>query len=174
MHAIVISDIHGIKTNLPKIRNRYHELKCQKLIVLGDLYWGDYEEEYDQEYVRGFLESFKNNLMCLKGNCDFLVNISKEPFAIEDDQVVNIEDNIFITHGHTYNDKNWLLKESILIFGHYHVPFIKRIESNLFINPGSISKPRSNTLPSYLFINNNEFTIFDINDKIIFNVKYEA
>ena len=48
MRAIVISDIHGIKTNLSKIRNRYHELKCQKLIVLGDLYWGDYEEEYDQ------------------------------------------------------------------------------------------------------------------------------
>ena len=38
MKVLVISDIHGIKTNLPLIKDRFIELKCELLIVLGDLY----------------------------------------------------------------------------------------------------------------------------------------
>lgn len=171
MRALVISDVHGIKTNLEKIRSRYIQLKCDKLIVLGDLYWGNSEGDYNPQYVRKFLESFKDNLICIRGNCDFRVNPEEEPYLIEKDNVINIENNIYITHGHIYNERNWLIKNSILIFGHYHVPFIEKVGSNIFINPGSISKPRSESLPSYLFINGNEFTIFDVNDSIISTLK---
>ncbi len=171
MRALVISDVHGVKTNLEKIRNRYIELKCEKLIVLGDLYWGNSEADYDPKYIRKFLESFKDNLICIKGNCDFRVSPVEEPFPIKTDNVVNIEDNIYITHGHIYNELNWMIENSILIFGHYHVPFIEEIGSNVYINPGSISKPRSETLPSFLLINGHEFTIFDVNDSILYTKK---
>lgn len=171
MRALVISDVHGIKTNLEKVRNRYIQLKCDKLIVLGDLYWGNQEADYEPQYVRKFLESFKDNLICIKGNCDFRVNPTEEQYKIETDNVINLEKNIYITHGHMYNDKNWTLENSILIFGHYHIPFIKKIGSNIFINPGSISKPRGENLPSYLFINGCEFTIFDANDSVIASIK---
>ena len=174
MRALVISDVHGIKTNLEKIRNRYIQLKCDKLIVLGDLYWGNSQSDYDPKYVRKFLESFKDNLVCLRGNCDFQVNPDEEQYPIEKENVINLDKNIYITHGHIYNEKNWIIENRILIFGHYHVPFIEEFGSNVFINPGSISKPRSENLPSYLLINGHEFTIFDVNDSVISTIKVQS
>lgn len=173
MKALVISDVHGIKTNLEKIKTRYIQLKCNKLIVLGDIYWGNSEGDYEPIYIRKFLESFKEHLICIRGNCDFRINPEEEPYPIEKDNIVNLENNIYITHGHLYNEKNWMLENSVLIFGHYHMPFIEQIGSNTFINPGSISKPRSENLPSYLLIDGNEFTIFDINDRILYSIKLE-
>lgn len=171
MKALVISDIHGIKTNLEKIKNRYIELNCQKLIVLGDLYFGNDYSNYDPKYVQNFLKSFSKDLICIKGNCDFKVNSKEEPFPIEKDNIVNIAGNIYITHGDIYNETNWLVKNSILIFGHYHIPFIKKIDNNIYINPGSISIPKSKNLPSYLFINDNEYIIYDVNDSTIAELK---
>ena len=74
MKFIVISDIHGIKTNLPKIKERFKKLECDKLIVLGDLFYigprNQMIEGYDIEYVKNFLNSFKDKIICIKGNCD--------------------------------------------------------------------------------------------------------
>ena len=36
-----ISDIHGIKTNLKLIKKKYDKFECEKLVVLGDLYYHD-------------------------------------------------------------------------------------------------------------------------------------
>ena len=62
---------------------------------------------------------------------------------------------------------NWNKENSTLILGHYHIPFIKNIETNTFINPGSISLPKDNHDPSYLFYDEKEFIIYDINDNVI-------
>ena len=66
MRIMFISDIHGTKTNLELIKNRYEELKCEKLVVLGDLYYigprNKMNEGYDIKYVQEFLSSFKDNL----------------------------------------------------------------------------------------------------------------
>ena len=56
---------------------------------------------------------------------------------------------------------------SVLIYGHLHIPFIKKIETNLYINPGSISLPKEDNPPSYLFYDEEQFIIYDINDNII-------
>ena len=62
MNLLFISDIHGIKTNLSKIKERFDELKCEKLIVLGDLFYigprNNMIEGYDIDYVKNFLNSF--------------------------------------------------------------------------------------------------------------------
>ena len=74
MKILFISDIHGIKTNLPKIKEKFETLNCDKLVVLGDLYYigprNKMIEGYDIDYVKEFLESFKDKLICIKGNCD--------------------------------------------------------------------------------------------------------
>ena len=55
MKIMFISDIHGIKNNLDKIRKKYHELSCDKLVVLGDLYYigprNKIHNDYDIQYV---------------------------------------------------------------------------------------------------------------------------
>lgn len=168
-----ISDIHGIKTNLEKIKNRYQELGCEKLIVLGDLYYigprNKMEEEYDIQAVQQFLETFKNDIICIKGNCDSEVDcmVSNFPIVNELGLISTIKHDIYLTHGHIYNQSNWLKTNSILVYGHFHVPFIKKIETNYYINPGSISLPKENNKPSYLVYDEKKFTIYDIEDNIL-------
>lgn len=173
MKIMFISDIHGIKNNLDKIRKKYHELSCDKLVVLGDLYYigprNKIHNDYDIQYVKSFLESFKDDLICMRGNCDSDVDIMVSDFPIVSElSYISVDNNdIYLTHGHIYNENNWNKKKSILIYGHLHIPFIKEHNNNLFINPGSISLPKENNNPTYLIYDNNTFTIYDINDKKI-------
>lgn len=173
MKIMFISDIHGIKTNLPKIKQKFNELQCNKLVVLGDLYYNDsirkLNDCYDNNYVKKFLESFKDNLVCIKGNCDSLDNVRTSDFPIikELGLIRTINNDIYLTHGHIYNESNWPKENSILVYGHLHIPFIKQIETNLYLNPGSISLPRQNNNPTYLIYDEDKFVIYDIYDNII-------
>lgn len=177
MKLLFISDVHGIKTNLPKIKKRFEELNCDKLVVLGDLYYTSPRnkmiEEYDMDFVKDFLESFKDKLICIKGNCDseFDIMISKFPIINDLGLIKTINEDLYITHGHIYNESNWQKSNSILIYGHLHTPFIKEIETNIYINPGSISLPRTTIGPTYLVYDEENFIIYDMNDTIISSKK---
>ena len=173
MNLLFISDIHGIKTNLPKIKEKFNELKSDKLIVLGDLFYigprNNMIEGYDIDYVKSFLNSFKDKIICIQGNCDSVVDKMVCDFPIISDLgvVSTIKEDLYLTHGHIYNESNWNKTNSTLIFGHLHKPFIHEIESNIYINPGSISLPKDEHKPSYLFYNEKEFIIYDIDDNVI-------
>ena len=173
MKILFISDIHGIKTNLPKIRERFNQLECDKLVVLGDLYYigprNTMIDGYDINYVKEFLGSFKEKLICIKGNCDSEVDkmVSKFPIVSELGLISTINEDLYLTHGHIYNESNWTKTASYLIYGHLHIPFIKEIETNTYINPGSISLPKSDIGPTYLYYNEEEFIIYDMNDNIV-------
>ncbi len=173
MKWLFISDIHGRKTNLPKIQEKMASLQCDKLIVLGDLYYmgprNEIEEDYDISYVRDFLESYKDKLICMRGNCDSDVDIEISNFPIMNDLSMISFNNLdlYLTHGNIYNENNWEKENSILIYGHYHVPFIREKNGMIFINPGSISLPRENNNPSYLVFDGKEFIIYDIYDNVI-------
>ena len=171
MRLMFISDIHGIKTNLPKIKERFEKLNCDKLVVLGDLYYigprNKMIEGYDIKYVQEFLSSFKDKLICVRGNCDSEVDIMVSDFPIVNELSLISTINIYLTHGHIYNENNWSKTNSTLIYGHLHIPFINKIETNLYINPGSISLPKEDNPPSYLYYDENKFIIYDINDNIL-------
>ena len=97
MRIMFISDIHGTKTNLELIKNRYEELKCEKLVVLGDLYYigprNKMNEGYDIKYVQEFLSSFKDNLICIRGNCDSDVDVMVSDFPIVNELgLISLED----------------------------------------------------------------------------------
>lgn len=173
MKIMFISDIHGIKTNLELIKNKFNELNCDKLVVLGDLYYigprNKMIEGYDIEYVRNFLSSFKDKLICIRGNCDSEVDLAVSDFPIisELGLISTTNEDIYLTHGHIYNESNWEKTNSILVYGHLHIPFIKQIETNIYINPGSISLPKENNTPSYLIYDEEKFTIYDIKNNVI-------
>ena len=173
MKLMFISDIHGIKTNLEKVKEKFKELNCDKLVVLGDLYYigprNKMIEGYDIKAVESFLESMKDKLICMRGNCDSEVDLMISNFPIMNDLSLIMTENhdLYITHGHIYNESNWMKENSILIYGHFHIPFIKKIETNYYINPGSISLPKEGYKPSYLIYDENKITIYDIDDNII-------
>jgi len=173
MKIMFISDIHGIKKNLNKIKEKFIENNCDKLVVLGDLYYigprNNISNDYDINYVREFLSSFKDKLICIRGNCDSEVDIEVSDFPIINELsfISTEKEDIYLTHGHIYNESNWDKTNSILVYGHFHKPFIKQYETNIYINPGSISLPRGEYPESYLIYDENEFVIYDINDNII-------
>ena len=86
MKYMIISDIHGMTTNLPVIKDKLDD--CDKLIVLGDLYYPEFRNRlspyYDPEYIKAFLITEKEKLICLKGNCDRIKNITDNAFPMED------------------------------------------------------------------------------------------
>ncbi len=173
MKIMIISDIHGIKTNLDKIKDKYIDLTCDKLVILGDLYYigprNNIVDDYDIEYVKNWINSFKENILCVKGNCDSNVDIKVTEIPIIDElgMIMTENNDIYFTHGHIYNKDNWKYANSILVSGHTHIAEIEKIESNIYANPGSISLPRSNELASYLIYDEENIIIYDINDKII-------
>lgn len=173
MKLMFISDIHGIKTNLRKVQEKFNSLNCDKLVVLGDLYYigprNKMIDDYDIKAVFEFLESMKDKLVCVKGNCDSEVDtmVSNFPIVRELSLIMTENHDIYITHGHIYNDTNWYKDHSILVYGHFHVPMIKKVETNYYLNPGSISLPKNGYLPSYLILDEEKATIYDIEDNVI-------
>jgi len=109
MKLLFISDIHGIKTNLEKIKESFQKLDCDKLVVLGDLFYigpkNKMHEDYDIDYVKNFLNSFKNKIICIKGNCDSEVDglVCEFPIVSELGIISTINEDIYLTHGHIYN-----------------------------------------------------------------------
>ncbi len=171
MRIIFISDIHGIAKNLDYIKKRFYEFNCERIVVLGDLFYG-YSNLVNDNYsdVLDFLNQFKDKIICMKGNCDTNNDLEKCNFIVHEGLFKTKIDNhdFYFNHGNLYNYNNLgEISDGILIYGHEHKPYIRKKNNVLCINPGSISLPRGNFNESYLFYDNGKFVIYDINDNVI-------
>ena len=180
MKVLFLSDIHGIYENLEHIEKVIKKEKIEKMVVLGDLYYGGPtyfdSKQINSLFVHDFLTKYSDILICMKGNCDSDVDIKASDFPIcRDLSMIHTDDiDIYLTHGNEYNkEKNKKFnKKGVLVYGHEHIPYIEKIKDMIYINVGSISLPRGDNLPSYLVFNDKEFIIYDILDNIIseFNI----
>ena len=172
MKCIFLSDIHGIKTYLPLIQQRIEEKHIDKIIVLGDLFYigprNKMKEGYDIQYVLNFLNQYEDKIICIQGNCDSEIDhvVCQFPIIKDLGLLIDGKNEIYLTHGHIYNEDNWPYQNRILVYGHYHTPFIKEKNNNLFINPGSISLPKEGK-PTYMIYDDATFTIYDIDNQVI-------
>ena len=173
MKILFLSDIHGINKNLNYIKKLDETKNFDKVVVLGDLYYGGLNYTLDEEVsgisVKDFLMSLNDKLICLKGNCDAEVDIKVSDFPISELSLIHTDGiDIYCTHGNIYNIDNdkKLNRKGVLIYGHTHVPFIKRKNDMIFINTGSISLPRNGSSPSYTIYENKVFTIYDVSNNI--------
>lgn len=178
MKILFISDIHGITKNLNIIEDKIKKERIDKLVCLGDLYYPgpSYDNKYiiESNKVKEFLTKYQEILICMKGNCDSSVDIKASDFPICDGvSLIYVDDlNIYITHGNEYSfekDRKFN-KNGILIYGHEHVPYIKRKNGMIFINVGSISLPK-NEIETYAIYDNKKFIIYDINNNIIESIE---
>ena len=65
---MIISDIHGGIDELNKVLEFYIQEKCNKLIILGDLF--NYGIDFNRENIINRLNSMKQNIIYVRGNCD--------------------------------------------------------------------------------------------------------
>ncbi len=173
MKVLVISDIHGSSYYARKIEEIVEKENPEKIVLLGDLYYHGPRNELSQEYspmeVAKILNSLKDKLMVVRGNCDAEVDEMISEFKFEDHILTNINGkNIYFTHGHKYNIENIPYEDfDILIYGHIHQGFIQEKEGYLFANPGSISLPKGGTEHSYLILEENQITLKDVAGRIL-------
>lgn len=178
MKILFISDIHGVSDNLGYIDSVIIRENIDKLVVLGDLYYSGFgyngKFETNGSLVKDFLTRYKDILICMRGNCDSDVDVKVSDFPICNNLSMIFIDgvNIYITHGNEYNSKkNTKIDNSVLVYGHEHVPYIEKRNDMTYICVGSISLPRNNSNPSYMIYENRIFTIYDIYGNLVSTVK---
>lgn len=167
MKLLFASDIHGSAYYAELLKETYLREKADKLILLGDLLYhgprNDLPREYAPKRVIQILNSLKDNIICVRGNCDTEVDQMVLDFPIMADYAVIYADNkeIFLTHGHKLNPDNPppFKNGAYLMNGHTHIASIKDMDGFIYLNPGSVSIPKENTGHSYMIYENGEFTL---------------
>ena len=148
MKLMIASDIHGSAYYCRKMLEAYDREKADKLLLLGDiLYHGprnDLPKEYAPKEVIAMLNARKQEILCVRGNCDTEVDQMVLEFPILADYCfLNLNgQNIYATHGHVWNPgKLPMLKAGdILLNGHTHIPACEKIhteadQSVMYMNP---------------------------------------
>ena len=178
MKFMIASDIHGDAECLSLLLERYKNSGAKKLILLGDLLYhgprNDLPAGYAPKKCIELLNSVKDELLCVRGNCDTEVDQMVLQFSILADYayVVDNDVEIFATHGHNFNmDKLPALKKgNVLLHGHTHVPAaIEFGNGNVYINPGSTSIPKENSPKSYILYENGIFSFRSLENSEEYN-----
>lgn len=175
MKWLVASDIHGSEFYCKKVFEAFEKEKAERILLLGDLLYhgprNDLPKDYNPKAVLAALNAHKNDILCVRGNCDGEVDQMVLEFPIMADYAI-IEmcgRMIFATHGHVFNEKNVppLHKGDILLHGHTHVPVCNEHEDYICMNPGSTSIPKENSHHGYMIIENGLFQWKDFEGNLI-------
>lgn len=166
MKLLIASDIHGSAYYCRELLEAYRKEEADKLILLGDiLYHGprnDLPEEYAPKEVIAMLNPLKQEILCVRGNCDTEVDQMVLEFPILADYGFLYEKGrmIFLTHGHVFHENHlpMLNKGDILLHGHTHVPVCREHEDYIYMNPGSVSIPKEGSAHSYMIYEDGTFT----------------
>lgn len=158
MKLMIASDIHGSSYYCRQMVDAYHREQADRLLLLGDiLYHGprnDLPEGYDPKAVIDMLNPLKNEILCVRGNCDTEVDQMVLEFPILAEYcLLELEgQTIFVTHGHHYNPQNLppLKTGDILLNGHTHIPANQNMETCTYMNPGSVSMPKAGSAHGYM------------------------
>ena len=170
MKYMIASDLHGSALFCGQMLERFRKEGAQRLILLGDLLYhgprNDLPEGYAPKEVITMLNSVKESLFCVRGNCDTEVDQMVLEFPILADYLLLEAKGrlIFATHGHHYHLQSPppLRQGDILLHGHTHVPVCQRAGSFWYLNPGSVSIPKEGSRHSYLMLEDGHFTWKDL------------
>ena len=179
MKLMIASDIHGSFYYCEKMLEAFKRENADKLLILGDiLYHGprnDLPRDYNPKKVIPALNSIKDKLLCVRGNCDTEVDQMVLEFPVLADYCILAlgDKTIYATHGHNYGETTPppLSKGSILLCGHTHVPKCTEYEDFTYMNPGSVSIPKENSHHGYMIYENGEFLWKDFDGNIISSYK---
>ena len=139
---MIASDIHGSAYYCEKMLECYKNEKADMLVLLGDiLYHGprnDLPEDYAPKKVIAMLNPLKNEIICVRGNCDTEVD----------------HRHLVLAHGHKLDEKNIpaLRDGDYLVCGHTHIPAWEKRGTYTYVNPGSVSIPKENSEHGYIIL----------------------
>lgn len=161
MKLMIASDIHGSACYCRKMADAFQRENADRLLLLGDLLYhgprNDLPEEYAPKQVISILNSLKQKIFCVRGNCDTEVDQMVLEFPIMADYCILPAGNrlIYATHGHRYHVGALppMQAGDILLHGHTHIPAWESFgDNNLYLNPGSVSIPKEGSPHGYMIL----------------------
>lgn len=174
------SDIHGSAYYCEKMLEAYQKEKADKLILLGDLLYhgprNDLPRDYAPKKVISMLNSIKEDLCVVRGNCDAEVDQMVLEFPIMADYAILYWEKkmIYATHGHKYSMDNLppMKDGDIFIQGHTHILKAEMLDHKILLNPGSVSLPKENNEQTYGIMEQGAFLIKNFSQEVIKNLRF--
>lgn len=163
-----VSDIHGFSDKLDLVKCIYDAEKPNKIVFLGDLFYG-----YDSDNLIDAYKSF-NNAIFIQGNCDRDFDVEESGLGFMNYYYFEaFGKKIFCTHGHRYNKYNLPdIEFDIFVNGHTHIGIIEKENDKLYLNPGSTTYPRGGSRSSYLIIDDSGIYLKDLEQNIIKKISW--
>jgi len=174
MIYLFASDIHGSAYYMHKLMEAYKRNRASRLILLGDLLYhgprNDLPREYNPKKTYALLNSLKESIICVRGNCDTEVDQMVLDFPILSDYsslfLEELGDKmIYLSHGHLKQPP--LKKGDILVSGHTHIPLATQEDGLFLVNPGSVAIPKGGYPPTYSLYEDRTFSILDFDDNML-------
>lgn len=174
MRLMIASDIHGSAFYSRQMLEAYKRENADRLLLLGDLLYhgprNDLPKDYAPKEVLTLLNGMKEELLCVRGNCDTEVDQMVLEFPIMAEYCLLDLDGqtLLATHGHRLNPANppMLKRGDILLNGHTHIPACEEREGYIYMNPGSVSIPKEGSAHSYILYENKIFEWKDMNGEV--------
>ena len=165
MKLLIASDIHGSAYYCAELLRAFEREHADRLLLLGDiLYHGprnDLPRDYSPAQVAVQLNKLRDRILCVRGNCDSDVDQMVLDFPIMADYAVLSAGNslVYATHGHIFSEEQppKLCKGDVLLCGHTHVQACTRHDGFTYLNPGSVSIPKGDSVYGYMLLENGEF-----------------
>lgn len=182
MTILAISDIHGSLHYLKKALKVFHSEGAELLLILGDeLYHGPRNplpEGYNPKEVAELLNTYKDRIIAVRGNCDSEVDqmVLDYPITSDISQLIWEGRRIIASHGHIYSEDKLppMSHGNIFIYGHTHIPVAHTREGVFILNPGSISLPKGGFDPSYGIFKDGSFKVKSFTGEIIEEISFKV
>lgn len=170
MNLFIASDIHGSSFYCQKMMERINDEGIDRILLLGDLLYhgprNDLPKDYDPKKCIEYLNSIKDRISCVRGNCDAEVDQMVLDFPVMADYIMVGLDKtvIYASHGHHYNPASPFkgVCSYILLNGHTHIPAREEYKDFVYLNPGSVSIPKNNSCHSYMIYRDGTFIWKDL------------
>ncbi len=153
---LVVSDIHGDENGVYLIEEACRRFEPEAILSAGD----QCPELYNPFY---------GTLTMVSGNSDRPFQYEGMNYPPRFRELSLFSHRTVICHGHDMSSDDFDLKKGdIFIFGHTHVPLLRKVDGIYYLNPGSPSYPRSSEgataaliFPSFLaLLSLRDFTFF--------------
>ena len=170
MRIVIASDIHGRLLAAKRLETIISNLKPDRVVLLGDfLYNGPRNgvpTDYDPMATASVLNRFAPIVIGVRGNCDSRVDEALLRFGMEDSKVIYLNGfRCDMIHGDLLtSDLLEVERGDILMYGHTHVPMLKRSDGVIYVNPGSVAFPKNEFPASYALMDGSHIEIRRLDD----------
>ena len=180
MKILIASDLHGSAYYTKMLFDYADGGDFDKILLLGDLLYhgprNDLPEGYAPKECIAMLNSRKEKLLCVRGNCEAEVDQMVLDFPVMSTTALFCDEKreIVMSHGHIYNPSALppMKEGSLFLFGHTHIPTFKK-ENGMFIaNPGSVSIPKEGSCHSACIYDGEKLSWLNIETKELYMENY--